>query len=237
MYPDDAQWFILHCQAMYMALCVPTDEEDEFIVTDNCYHVSEGPHRVFVEPSTGNFKQDIWTSFHEFAPIAPRVMIVLRSSILPSQLEDADPDVKALRDHLWSHAVERFQSGTRSMLADLPIEKAHNNYSEVVQGRLQFVHGEDGTQKPDHKFFFRFFCIKTAHVNKINGIFLENATGCDSVIFRSTDCFRRTLEWYLTVEPAEIGKCTTQAPQDPRLIVLVKLAAALKQLNSDKTAV
>lgn len=237
MYPADAQWFIMHCQAMYMALCVPADSGDEFIITDNSYHVAEGPHCVLVNPSTGNSSQGIWASFHEFAPIAPGIMIVLRSSSLPSPLEDANPDVKAVRDYVWSRVVEPFQSGTRSMLADLPIEKARNNYSEVVQGRVQLVHGEDGKEKLDHKFFFRFFRIGTDHVNKINGIFLDNAIGCNNVVFSCTAKFRRTLEWYLTVDPAAIGKRTTQTPQDPRRIVLAKLADALKQLGSNKSAV
>ncbi|GJN86836.1 hypothetical protein PLIIFM63780_010418 [Purpureocillium lilacinum] len=168
MYPDDANWFISHCQEMYLALCVPKDEDDEFIVTDNSYHVSEGPHCVSVDTSTGSSKQGIWTSFHEFAPIAPKIMIVLRNSALPSPLEDANPDVDALRQLLLSLKLERFQNGTVSMLEDLPIDRARNNYSRVVQGQLQYVQGEDGTMKPGHKFFFRFFRVNATHVNKIN---------------------------------------------------------------------
>ncbi|PWI63993.1 hypothetical protein PCL_00832 [Purpureocillium lilacinum] len=237
MYPDDANWFINHCQGMYMALCVPKDEDDEFIVTDNSYHVSEGPHCVSVDISTGSSKQGIWTSFHEFAPIAPRIMIVLRNSALPSPLEDANPDVAALRQLLLSLKLERFQNGTVSMLEDLPIDRARNNYSRVVQGQLQYVQGEDGTMKPGHKFFFRFFRVNAAHVNKINGILFDNATDCKNVVFRSTNNFRRTLEWYLTVEPAGIGKRTTKSAEDPRLVVLLKLALVLKQLGSDKMAI
>ncbi|KAF9767794.1 hypothetical protein IL306_014977 [Fusarium sp. DS 682] len=237
MYPDDAMWVILHCQCMYMALCSPSYPDDEFILTDNSYHVFEGPSHVSTDANTGKFQELAWTSLHEFAPISPKLMIVLRSFILPSPLEDADPKVKATRDKWHSLAVERiFGNGTSSLLADLPISKARNNYTQVVNGRLQLIPHEDGSLRQNHKFFFRFFPIATADVNKINGIFLDNASVCKSVVFRSVDSFRRTLEWYMT-EPCQIGKRVTRATGDRRLHCLMKLAAALKRMGSEKDPV
>ena len=32
-YPDDAMWFIAHCQMMYLALCTPSNPNDEFLLT------------------------------------------------------------------------------------------------------------------------------------------------------------------------------------------------------------
>ncbi|KAH9211163.1 hypothetical protein DL95DRAFT_512008 [Leptodontidium sp. 2 PMI_412] len=237
MYPDDAKWFILNCQSMYMALCTPSDPKDEFVLTDNSYHVFEGPGHVLTDLNTGKSQEMAWISFHEFAPISPKLMIVLRSFILPSPLEDANPKVKASRDIWWSLAVEKiFESGTNSLLADLPIKKAGNNYTEILNGRLQLIPSEDGSLRQNHKFFFSFFPIDTSHVNKINGIFLDNASICNSVVFRSAESFRRSLEWYIT-EPCQVGKRVTSAPGDQRLRCLMKLAAVLKQMGSDKDPV
>lgn len=232
MYPDDAKWAIWHCQSMFMAICTPSNAQDEFIVTDNCYHVSEGPHQVMVNPETGESEEMAWTSFHEFAPVSPKVMIVLRSFLLPSS-EDSLPGLKAEKDMLWSLAVERVHgSDVSSTLADLPITKPDNNYSYIRNGVLQF-RDDNFSRQPHHRFFFNFFPIDTHHVNKIHCVFLDNASSCTSVIFQSRESFRRTLEWYLT-EPGWVGKRVTSLPGDKRRLYLLKLAAVLKQLGSNK---
>ncbi|RDL32945.1 Uncharacterized protein BP5553_08384 [Venustampulla echinocandica] len=216
MYPDDAMWVILNCLSMYMAICTPSNPKDEFILTDNSYHVFEGPGRIGIDVNTGKTQEIVWTNFHEFSPVSPKLMIVLRSFLLPSPLEDANPKVKAHRDMCRSLAVENnFESGTNSVLADLPIEKARNNYTEILNGGCQFIPHEDGSLRQNHKFFFSFFPIDTNHVNKINGIFLDNASASNNVI----------------------GKHVTSASGDPRLCCLKKLAAVLKQMGSNKDPV
>ncbi|KAL6794460.1 hypothetical protein J3E68DRAFT_406842 [Trichoderma sp. SZMC 28012] len=160
-------------------------------------------------------------------------MIVLRSFLLPSSEEDSLPRVKAEKEMLWSLAVERFHgSDVNSTLADLPIVKPDNNYSHKTNGVLQFQ-DENFSLQRHHKFFFSFFPIETHHVNKIHCVFLDNASSCTSVIFRSKESFRQTLEWYLT-EPGWVGKRVTSLPGDGRRLYLQKLAAVLKQLGSDK---
>ncbi|KAK0757604.1 hypothetical protein N5P37_009618, partial [Trichoderma harzianum] len=233
MYPDDAKWAIMHCQSFFMAICTPSNPQDEFLLTDNCYHVSEGAFQCFVSLETGESKEGAWTNFHEFAPISPKLMIVLRNFILPSPEEDSLPGVKAEKEMLWSLAVERFHgSDVNSTLADLPITKPDNNYSHKTKGILQFQ-DENFSLQRHHKFFFSFFPIDTHHVNKIHCVFLDNASSCTSVIFRSKESFRQTLEWYLT-EPGWVGKRVTSLPGDGRRLYLLKLAAVLKQLGSDK---
>ncbi|PNP55345.1 hypothetical protein THARTR1_04487 [Trichoderma harzianum] len=233
MYPDDAMWAIMHCQSMFMAICTPSNAQDEFILTDNCYHVFEGPNQCMVNPETGESKDGAWTNFHEFAPVSPKLMIVLRSFLLPSPEEDSLPGAKAEKDMLWSLAVERYHgSDANSTLADLPIAKPGNNYSHTRNGVLQFQ-DENFSLQPHHKFFFNFFPIDTLHVNKIHRVFLENVSSCTSVIFRSKESFRQTLEWYLT-EPGWVGKRVTSLPGDRRRLYLLKLAAVLKQLGSNK---
>ncbi|KAL6836938.1 hypothetical protein V8C40DRAFT_228754 [Trichoderma camerunense] len=233
MYPDDARWAIMHCQYFFMAICTPSNAQDEFLLTDNCYHVSEGAFQCSVSLETGESKEGAWTNFHEFAPISPKLMIVLRSFLLPSAEEDSLPGVKAKKDMLWSLAVERFHgSDVNSTLADLPVMKCDNNYTYIKNGVLQ-CREDNFSRQPHHKFFFNFFPIDTHHVNKIHCVFLDNASSCTSVIFRSKESFRQTLEWYLT-EPDWVGKRVTSLPGDGRRLYLLKLAAVLKQLGSDK---
>ncbi|KAL7904035.1 hypothetical protein GGI35DRAFT_464162 [Trichoderma velutinum] len=236
MYPDDANWAIMHCQSMFMAICTPSNAQDEYILTDNCYHVFEGPNQCMVSLETGESKEVAWTNFHEFAPITPKLMIVLRSFLLPSAEEDSLPEFKAEKDKLWSLAVEKIHgSDANSTLADLPIVKCDNNYTYIKNGILQY-RDENFSLQPHHKFFFNFFPINTHHVNKIHRVFLDEVSSCTSVIFRSRDSFRQTLEWYLT-EPDWVGKRVTSLPDDLRRLCLRKLAAVLKQMGSDKDPV
>jgi hypothetical protein len=98
MFVDDAIWFIVHVQMMYMAICTPSNPADEFILTDNSYNVFEGPFCFVNDAKTGNVEAASLTPLHEFAPISPKLMIILRSSMLPVTEEDSNPTAKAQRD-------------------------------------------------------------------------------------------------------------------------------------------
>lgn len=43
MFPADAAMFALHVRSSYTAFCTPGEKDDEFILTDQCYNVFEGP--------------------------------------------------------------------------------------------------------------------------------------------------------------------------------------------------
>jgi hypothetical protein len=86
----------------------------------------------------------------------------------------------------------------KSILADLPVAKATNTYTRVVNGRLELAPGESGTPRSKDRFCFRFWPISTKHVDTINSIFLDNLLRCNSIVFGSTPPFRRTLEAYMT---------------------------------------
>lgn len=175
MYPPDARWCIMHVQMNYMAICTPANPQDEYILTDNSYNIYEGPERARLDIVMGKVEGMVWINFHEFAPLSPKLMIVLRSFNLPLPEEDKNEEVRELRKFWYRKTVEEpFGSGTTSVLADLPISKPLNNYTEVVNGVVQPLLGEDGTKRRDHKFFFRLFPITTKHVNKINALLLDN---------------------------------------------------------------
>ena len=237
IFVDDAMWFITHVQCMYMAICTPSNPSDEFILTDNSYNVFEGPNYFAADEETGKVGGTANTPLHEFAPISPKLMIVLRSFVFPVPEEDAHADVKEDRDFFRSMVLDMvYKREVKSLLADLPIKKARNNYSEIVNGRVQFINGEDGKKRKDHKFSFTFFPIKTEHVNIINGILLDNAYTCSSVVFESIESFSRTLEWYLTA-PCTIGKIVTGDHADLLLTYLKKLATVSQSLGSEKKPV
>lgn len=238
MYRDDAMWFIMHSQMMYMAICTPSEPGAEFILTDNSYNVFEGPNTFVKNPTTGEYQDSGWTSFHEFAPLSPKLMIILRSNLLPNPEEDSNPEIKAEREMWLKGAVDDwYQASLKSNLADLPIHKPRNNYSEVVNGRIQLLPGEDGTQlKKTHKFSFPFFPIDMEHVNKINHIFFDNTYRCANIVFGSKDIFFKTLEWYMTCT-SSLGKNIMGDSLEKRRKVLMNLAALMKSLGSTREPV
>ena len=96
IYPDDAIWFIAHTQMMYIALCTPSAQDDEFVLTENTYSVHEGPNNFLINPDTNESILTAYTEFHVFAVISPKFIMVFRSFLLPLAEEDSDQDVKAL---------------------------------------------------------------------------------------------------------------------------------------------
>lgn len=237
MFPMDARWAIMNMESMFMNICYPSAAASEFIVTDNSYGVHEGPTNVAVDPETGELVDMGWCNFHEFAPISPRLMIVLRSSLLPSPSEDVTPWDKAQRDQWRKLAVDDvFGEDAQSLLGDLNIQKPENNYTEMIQGRRYVIPTEDGCLKSNHKFFFSFFAIETRQVNIINGIFFENASRCTSLVFKTGASFLDTLEFYMTSSDSNpFRKQVTLIPGDRNLILVKKLAAVMDQLGSTKT--
>lgn len=230
MFTDDAMWFIIHVQMMYMAICTPSNPADEFILTDNSYNIFEGPNCFAIDKETGRVEPAAHSPLHEFAPISPKLMIILRSYVLPVPEEDTNPNVKAERDIFRSHVLSVYNFDVKSLLADLPIAKARNNYSEIIDGCVQLNLGEDGTRRKDHKFCFQYFPTNTKDVHTINGIMLQNAYVCARVVFGTQESLSRTLEAHLT-SPWNI---ITGDDAELRLEFLMKLARVSKSLGSEK---
>lgn len=185
MYPHDAFGFILHAQMMYLAICTPSSTYTEFILTENCYNIHEGPETVLIDSMTGARRPGPWTSYHEFSPISPKLMMVLRSFLLPNPEEDMNESIKNWRETMYKlNASQHVNPSTaNSILADLPITKARNSYSSVGTQGVELLDGEDGSHRSHHRFCFRFFKISNEHVNKINTIMLDNAQECQTIAF------------------------------------------------------
>ncbi|KAG6175478.1 hypothetical protein E4U27_006203 [Claviceps purpurea] len=242
MYPTDAYWAITHSQSSYMTLCTPSARDAEFIVPDNCYSIAEGPHEAPMDATSGKRAIQKWTSLHEFGPISPRLLIVLRSALFPFPQEDgADADVRATRELLQSCQEAMLGPLSETLLADLPVSKASNNYSKVVDGVLRAIPGAAGAPSRGHSFFFNFFPLENAHVDRINGVFLDNASSCNSLVFHTEAAFRRSLEWYMDdceYFPKNFASTTTAASAAPsdlqQRACLRKFGGLLAQLGSEK---
>ena len=199
MFPDDAAWFIMHCQYFYMALCTPEDMWSEIILSDNSYNIFEGPNTFVADRPTGQVLGGGHAGFHEFSPISPRIMIVLRSHAVVNPIEDSDPRVKEHRDDTrWSAFEEPFGTEWTSLLKDLPITKANSSCSQIINGRVVPAGGFDGTYRPTDRFYFTFHSISASHVQTINNISLDNSYNNTALVFHTREVFLNTLESYVT---------------------------------------
>ncbi|KAH0491110.1 hypothetical protein TgHK011_002553 [Trichoderma gracile] len=200
-----ADFFASHIDDLYMAICTPTNPDEEFVLTDNCYNVSEGPTTSHYDEASGKYITKS-PRFHMFAPISPRLMLVLRNGHLPEPTRDADPEERALRELGRQLLIDGiYGSGTKSMLEDLPIRKASNSYSHFENGILMPNAGWNQQLGMNDEFCFTFTKISTSHVQKINGLLIDHAFHGSRIVFNRKDSFMDLVEWYLT-EPCEVGK-------------------------------
>lgn len=154
MFVDDAIWFITHVEYSYMAICTPSDPQDEFILTENSYNVFEGPFDFVKDSATGKVEALTNLPLHKFAPVSPKLMIVLRSHFLPVPEEDANPIVRKKREVFRASVLDgQFREGVKSLLADPPVIKARNNYSTLINGRFR-MDDENWEPKRSDKFGF-----------------------------------------------------------------------------------
>ena len=182
-YPMDARWFTALMQAFFIAFCTPEKTEDEFLLTQNVYSVYEGP------TSAGP-----WTDYHRFAPVSPKIMIVMRSLLLPLAgiVEEDDTRQRLLESNKSQH-INPDAAG--SWLQDIPITRARNNYSQVVNGKVEPLPTRMSRDK--NVFYFPFFPLDHVYVQKINMICLENSYDMSAIVYKSPDSLRAALEFYL----------------------------------------
>ena len=157
--------------------------------------------------------------------------------ILPEALEDANPSIRISRQTMIDAVATQFPDpkNVKSILSDLPVAKATNSFTRVLNGRLELAPGASGTPRRTDKFHFRFWPISTEHVDIINSIFLDNLLHCKSVVNGSTGPFKRTLEAYMSM-PARAFKVTgtgEYGTRDSRLACLRKLSTVLEMLGSE----
>jgi hypothetical protein len=156
MFPANTALFIFHAQHSYIALCTPTEKDNEFILTNQAYNLFEGPTHNTFSVKTGDYVRGTYLYFHEFRPISPRLIIILYSGTLPEALEDKNSKVKKARQKILYRASTQFlePENIRSILEDLLVTKAINSYLRVVNSRLELAPGESGTPQFQDRFTF-----------------------------------------------------------------------------------
>ena len=239
MYPDDALWAITNILMYYMCICTPADKQDEFILTQNAYSIFEGPVSQMRDPQNGNLIEP-YTEFHMFFVISPKIALVLRSFLIPNADEDKAESIRLQRKKLLelNAVVHADPSRVKSILEDLPVKKARNSYTKIVDGRIGLKAGEDGTHKPSHRFFFRFFPISTVYTNMINFIMLQESHQSSTIVFKSKDRAAKVLEDFFHYSRTNLNSVYMVADlghpsDDLRMICLDKLQQAAKELGAN----
>ena len=199
-YPSDARWFFKKMQMSYIAFCTPKTEIDEFLMTQNVYSIFEGPNNG-----------GVWTDYHIFAPVSPKLMIITRHFLLQ---DGVDEDELSRQELEWNKSKHVYPDQAGSCLEDLPIAKARNNYSKVVNGKTELLPTKLSRDK--HIFYFRFFPLETRHVQKINAILLEEAPGTIALVYKSAESLRRALEFYLTDDGSGFKQVYRLPPDEPK---------------------
>lgn len=226
LYPDDARWFILHLEFNYMAFCQPESSEQEFILTENAYCVFEGPSNPGLRLESGAVTPGIYTEWHNFAPVSPRLVIVLRSIFLPPLVGELPDAARNLFQDIYSAARARhlYPDAAGSMLQGMPIQKCAVEYKNARDSNFQ-VHKDD---------IFIFRCIKLSpiHVSKINNIFLEEADCTSSIIYHSEAIFKQSIECYLRDTTPGMKQLVSH-PLDKRKPYLMTLRKIVRDLGGN----
>jgi hypothetical protein len=105
IYPDDAMWFIANTQMMYFAFCTPSIEDDEFLLTENAYSIHEGPNSYEINPHAGEQIPKAYTEYHVFSVISPKLIMVLRSFLLPVPEEDNNKRIGDWRKTMFEQNI------------------------------------------------------------------------------------------------------------------------------------
>ena len=232
MFPMDARWFVHHAQSYYMAFCTPSDPSQEFVITDNCFNVFEGNNTFVRDQSTGEIIQGAHAGYHEFNPVSPRLIIILRSFILPNPEEDKDPKIAERRDKWrWQAFGQLYGTDTGSAFANLPIHKARNSYSEVINGSIYSNRDFDGRYRPGDKFTFHFFQINSYYVNTINYMLLDNVYPFTTIAFRNKEAFFETIDSYIGA-PCRLHKIVGGHETARQLLFLHALEDFAKDMGS-----
>ncbi|KAJ5592213.1 hypothetical protein N7537_009117 [Penicillium hordei] len=227
MYPDDAMMMELHLIGSFIAFCEPSTSEDEFLLTQNAYCIFEGPSTEEIHPITRKVESN-YTEYHNFAPLSPKLIIVLRSHLLPSQGQDSD-GLRKLREQfavlIQSQHLHPDKAG--SILQDLPIHPCHTIYAapditSATSLRASF--------RENDRFQFQCFKLPSRHMTIINNLLLEEAYLTSSIVYHSRESLKANLENYMKADI--YGMKAIFDPQEKRHVFLTTLEKICRDLGS-----
>ncbi|KAK5732964.1 hypothetical protein LTR17_010097 [Elasticomyces elasticus] len=211
-YEENADLFIYHVGASYMAFCKPQSASDEWLLTENVYSILEGPSTGATEPVTGEPSQ-VYTEWHNFAPVSASLLIVLWSNFLAWRHGQAWNGVAA------KDIPRQSQSTCESRGCHVSAARCTN--CSVLQCLTSY--------SPHDRFTFRCFELAPAHVNRINGLFLEEGLGTYGTAYKSGTAAAKAIKLYL--EDTTRGLKSLEKPNSRRTQYLVTLEKALQALG------
>ncbi|KAH7110059.1 hypothetical protein B0J11DRAFT_474111, partial [Dendryphion nanum] len=200
IYPPDAEWFVIHYDTMYMAFATPSDQSDEFILTDNAFSVYEGPVSYSVDRETGRKIETCYTEFHVLNVVSPRLILLLRSTLLPEKNQDANSEVQKMRKllldvHMSLHSDP--DSAIQSELSELPVLYPGNSYLKLVNGRTILRSSQDESPSKTDAFAYTIFQLPTKQTQLLNSVILDQASMACNIVFRTKKYLHKALAYYL----------------------------------------
>ncbi|KAL3455898.1 hypothetical protein BJX64DRAFT_271579 [Aspergillus heterothallicus] len=227
VYPDDAAMLESHLLHSYMTFCQPDSAEEEFLLTENAFGIFEGPSTVQHDILTGKKTVQLYNEYHNFAPVSPRLIIILRSCILPFPGDKGN--FSAIR-RVFARALRSAHlrpDQAKSVLEDLPIRPCKTVYHNgTIESTASFSELD--------KFLFLCFKLSSAHIFTINNIFLEEACQTSSIVYHSRTFLRAAIENYFTDDRPGF-KHVIDMPTDQRHLYLNTLERVACALGSSTT--
>lgn len=208
IFPGDARWLLFNTQFMYLAFVTPSDESEEFILTENAFSIYEGPTSFSVDRRTGEKILSTYTEFHILNVISPKFAMVLRSYLLPESFEDKNEHIRKQRkaNYDMHAAMHNHPEHVRSLLEDLPITKARKSYTVVRNERINLINGANRVLSATDKFTFSFFRLESRHIQMMNAVMLDQAQKITTIVFKSESALRKAIEFYLSMPTQTNGK-------------------------------
>jgi hypothetical protein len=242
IYPGDATWLFMNVRSMHLVFVSSFDPSEEFILTENAFGIHEGPVSYSVDHVTGEETMTAYTEFHILNIISPHLAMLLRHNSLPEPMEVMNDELRDQKREMLAQQARLHNDPhhATSLLEDLPVAKAKNSHTVVVNGRPALAEGADGKLRASDRFHFTFFRLESRHVQTINSILLNEAHKISIIVFKSERAFRAALEFYINYPSGNKGGHSLKAlglrPDDPRSMLLVKLVAVAHLLGSDINA-
>ncbi|OOQ89162.1 hypothetical protein PEBR_10870 [Penicillium brasilianum] len=228
MYPDDATLMELHLTGSFIAFCEPLSLDDEFLLTQNAFCIFEGPSTVTFNPLSQEMECKVYTEYHNFAPLSPRLMIVLRSHLLDSEGPESGI-LRNWRDQVATavRSLHLHPDKAGSVLQHLPIRKCETVY---VQPRVTSSANFDA----DDKFSFQCFKISLDDMKIINNLLLDEAKTTTSIVYHSHDSLKTSIESYLRDDTPGM-KDRSNNLFDERHLYLTTLEKIVRDLGGSTT--
>ncbi|KAF2653856.1 hypothetical protein K491DRAFT_750516 [Lophiostoma macrostomum CBS 122681] len=166
VYPEAAIWAQMIMRCKYPILCTPSEDHEEFMLTEGAYSLHEGPP----EP-------EAWVEFHVICVVSPRLTVLMRDILLPEIIEDREESKRlskqvAHADHLKPLSNPQ---DAHSIFHDLVVVKPRvGKYISTGSGDINLVTDPMADTEGD-RLCLPIFRIGSPDVQSLNSVILHEA--------------------------------------------------------------